>query len=119
MLSAQRIPDDREEVSLRQIPRQFVGNFFLFLVAICHQTSPPNRLPLVGRLHGQIRRGWDYLLERFNDAAADDLSLLTPARWAEFSSEEIRVLFRDAEFGDRLSDPELRSLLIKDLGARM
>lgn len=113
------VPADREETSLPRLPRGSVANFFLALVAICHQTSPRGRPALegsVGRVH---RRGWDYLLARFEAAASEDLRLLTPAHWAGMSKDDIRRLFYDERFGDRLTDPTGRAELLRNLGSGM
>jgi len=119
LIASQRIPQDREEVPSLQLPAPLVGSFFLLLVAVCHQTSPPGGLPLVGRVHGNVRRGWDYLFQRLLDAAREDHVLLAPAYWTHITPEEIRRLFADAEFGARLTDPEGRCRLIRDLGENM
>ena len=119
LIAPQQIPQDREELPSLQLPASLVGNFFLLLISICHQTSPPGRLPLVGRVHGKVRRGWDYLFQRLLDSARKDHDLLAPSYWTRVSSEEIRRLFADAEFGARLTDPEGRCRLIRDLGENM
>jgi len=118
-IASQKIPDDREEIPSLDIPPSLVGNFFLALVAICHRTSPPNQLPLIGNVDGTILRGWDYLFKRFYGAAQADLTLLTPSRWLQLSAEDIKGFFRDSIYGDRLKDPEGRSRLIQDLGVKM
>jgi hypothetical protein len=101
------------------IPPVLVGNFFLALVAICHRTSPPIQLLLIGNVDGAILSGWDYLLNRFYEVARADLTLLTPSRWVQVSAEDIKDFFRDPTYGDRLTDFEGRSSLIQDLGAKM
>ena len=64
-LAAQQIPADAEETTLPGLSEVEIGDFYLFLVAICHQTSPQGVPPLLGTVNGQSRRGWDYLLNRF------------------------------------------------------
>lgn len=118
-LETKDIPLDQEESSLPGFPRHLIGNFFLLLVAICHQTSPQGRAPLEGIIGGIRRRGWDYLFARLEAAARHDPTLLTPERWSRFSTDEMRRLFHDPELGDRLSNPELRAELLRDLGFTM
>jgi hypothetical protein len=119
LLATKEIPLDQEESSLPGFPRQLIGNFFFVLVAICHQTSPRGRAPLEGTVNGARRRGWDYLFARLEEAARRDPTLLTPERWSRLSADGVRQLFRDPELGDRLTCPELRAELLRDLGTKM
>ncbi len=73
----------------------------------------------MGRIGGVVRRGWDFLLQRLNEVAREDHGILAPERWLSFSSDELRSLFADAEFGERLTDPDGRCELIHDLGHGM
>lgn len=118
-IASKPVPLDREDSSLPGFPRALVGNFYLALVAICHQTSPRGREPLEGWVDGSRRRGWDYLFARLEERARSDLSLLMPNRWSTLSTDELRSLFHDAELGERLSNPELRARLLVDLGQEM
>ena len=118
-LAGKEIPPDQEESSLPGIPRDLIGNFFLALVAICHQTSPRGRLPLEGTSGGIRSRGWDYLFGRLEEASRRDPTLLSPERWCQLSSGDLVQLFRDPELGDRLTDPHLRADLLRDLGSKM
>jgi hypothetical protein len=99
-------------------PRQ-IGNFYLLLVAICHQTSPVGRPPLEGILGKRHLRGWDYLSAKLEAAVHDDEEILTPHYWRDITADKLRQLFRDETFGDRLSDISGRALLIADLGKKM
>jgi hypothetical protein len=119
IISSQTIPEDREEIPLLDIPHSYIGNFFLVLVAICHRTSSPNQKPLIGSVNGVTRRGWDYLFERFYEAVRTDLTLLTPPRWVRFSAKDIKRIFDDPIYGERLVDAEGRASLIRDLGVKM
>jgi hypothetical protein len=118
-ITSKPIPPDQEDSRLPGFARNAVGNLYLALVAICHQTSPRGCAPLEGTVAGIRRRGWDYLFAQLEEAARTDLTLLEPRRWASLSADEIRVMFRDSELGERLSNPELRSELLRDLGHRM
>jgi hypothetical protein len=119
ILSSRPIPKDEEESSLPSFSREQVGNFYLLLVAICHQTSPRGRPPLEGTLNGLHRRGWDYLSAKLETGANSDPSLLNPRRWAEMEARELSALFRDSVLGDRLSEPDRRTALVRDLGRVM
>lgn len=119
LIGTKEIPLDQEESSLPGFRRHLIGNFFLALVAISHQTSPRGRPPLQGTIGGLLRRGWDYLFARLEEAAHRDPILLTPERWAHLSTDDVRQLFHDPELGDRLTNPELRAELLRELGFKM
>lgn len=116
LLTTKSIPVDREESDLPEFSKEEIANFYFFLVAICHQTSPPGKLPLEGTVGGARRRGWDYLTAKFEEAARSDPDLLVPSRWTRMSSEELSVLYGDGQLGERLTGVERRVELIRDLG---
>jgi hypothetical protein len=116
MIRLHAIPMDREETTVPSVDRALIGNFYFALVAICHQTSPKNRPPLEGTVRGQFLRGWDYLSARFEEYVSNDASLLSPKRWRTITADDLRCIFRDAHFGDRLSDSEGRAKLVVNLG---
>lgn len=118
-LAGKEIPPDQEESSLPGFPRHLIGNFFLALVAICHQTSPREHPPLEGTIGGIQRRGWDYLFGRLEEACRADQTLLSPERWCQLSASDVGQLFHDPELGDRLTDPQHRAELLRDLGSKM
>jgi len=119
VLRSSAVPDDREDSPLTDLSSEEIGNFYLFTVAICHQTSPVGQAPLQGEVSGVLKRGWDYLTARFEAVVHDDLKLLTPYRWRMLRGSEIATIFRDRRFGDLLTNPEGRADLIRDLGDRM
>lgn len=116
LLNSLSIPLDKEDIDLKNFSHVEIGNFYLFLVAICHQTSPPGKLPLEGTINGYRKRGWDYLSAKFEENVYTNRSLLEPSCWFDFTTEQMSSLYRDTELGDRLLDPERRALLIRDLG---
>jgi hypothetical protein len=118
LLGRREVPADAEEQS-PDVPADLVGNFYLALVAICHQTSPLKGRPLQGLIDGRIRRGWHYLMARFERAAEQRPSILEPANWVDFSGVAIGDIFHDERYGDRLTDHEGRAALLRDLGAHM
>ncbi len=119
LIKSMRVPEDREESSLPGVPRELVGNFYLALVAVCHQTSPRGYPPLEGTVGDRHLRGWDYLFARLEQAANSDPEWLSPAFWSKLTGETVRATFRDAKLGDLLRCPELRAELLRDLGHGM
>ena len=99
--------------------RREISNFYLLLVAICHQTSPRGRPPLEGNVGERHFRGWDYLSAKLEAAVRETPDILSPTYWATVTGYGLRDLFRDKTLGDRLSDPSGRALLITDLGTKM
>jgi hypothetical protein len=118
-LKAQSIPVDREESSLHGFKRSEIGNFYLLLVAICHQTTPRDGLPLEGKIGKRTLRGWDYLSAKLENAARLDRQILSPAFWRDITAARLREMFRDETFGETLTDPDGRARLIRDLGHQM
>ncbi len=119
LLKSQRIPVDREELSLAQFDSSEAGNFYLLLVSICHQTSPRGLAPLQGRVGNQILRGWDYLSAKLAAVARDRREIVSPAFWTKINPKEVRNIFRDETIGDTLTDPGGRASLIQDIGQKM
>lgn len=119
LIASRSIPTDREESSLRGFSRLSAGNFYLWLVAICHQTSPIGHAPLAGSVNGNRLRGWDYLAAKFEDAVRIDSRLLEPNFWSKTTCSQLQEMFWDAELGDRLTDLEGRADLIRNLGREM
>lgn len=110
-LSDLDVPEPKEDVPSLSFTAEEEANFWFFLAAICHQTSPVGLPALEGVVEGRLRRGWDYLLHAFRVAVRDDRSLLTPAAWKSCSSALLVDLF-----GPLLSDPAGRAVLVRDLG---
>jgi hypothetical protein len=119
ILRTRSIPVDKEDTDLPGFSGDEIGNLYLFLVAVCHQTSPPGVPPLEGFVAGVRKRGWDYLSAKFEAAAGLDRALIQPTRWAQMDHREFANLFRDPTFGDRLSDPLSRAALVENLGRVM
>lgn len=119
LLASRLVPKDEEDSVLASFNRVESGNYYLLLVAICHQTSPRGRLPLMGTVGGVERRGWDYLSAKFESAARADRSLLEPGHWSRMDVGEVSTIFRDDALGDRLSEPAHRTALVRDLGRVM
>jgi len=119
LLRSRFIPVDREDSDLSGFSREQVGNFYLFLVSICHQTSPHGKPALEGLVEGVYKRGWDYLSAKLEATARSSPELLTPIRWSGVTDTELSCLFRDPQLGDRLTDPTNRAGLVRNLGQVM
>ncbi len=119
ILRSHSIPEDREDTSLTGFTPLQIGNFYLLLVAISHQTSPLGLKPLEGTIDGLRRVGWDYLSAKLEAAVRKNPVVLSPSFWETVKGEDLQHLFSDTNLGDRLSDPEGRAGLIRDLGHRM
>jgi len=117
MLRQVSVPAEEEEFVLPPFATEELSNFFLWLVAVCHQTSPHGRAPLEGIVKGRLKRGWDYLAAKFAERSAVCPSLLKPQRWVSMEGAEFRDLFQDAQ--SPIHDPEGRAALIRNLGATM
>jgi hypothetical protein len=119
LLASQTIPLDREDSSLPAFSPIEIGNFYLLLVAMCHQTSPRGKPPLEGHVAGRHLRGWDFLSAKLEGAAQVNRELLSPHLWARITADDVRKLFRSDTMGDLLTDPAGRALLARDLGQKM
>jgi hypothetical protein len=108
------VPEHREECQPSGLSRAELADFYLPLVAICHQTQS-----LRGTIDGKPTRGWDYLNAMFRRAVERDPSLLASARWAEFGEGDLRTLFTDPDVGETLSQPGDRAALLRNLGSVM
>lgn len=118
-LATHEIPPDSEETSLAGFSQIEIGDFYLFLVAICHQTTPRGLPPLLGIVNGRERRGWDYLLGKFEELVRQDRTLISRARWKEMAGDELATLFSDPKYGARLVETDRRADLIRNLAAVM
>lgn len=118
-LRSRTIPEDREDSSLKGFTSPQIANFYLLLVALCHQTSPRGKEPLEGTVGERHLRGWDYLSAKLEVKARINPAILSPKYWAGLTERDLRGLFRDEKLGERLSDPADRAVLIQDLGRKM
>ena len=119
LVASKGVPAEREDVPLQGLQADTIANFFFFIVAICHQTSPQGRAPVEGSVGGQHRVGWDYLVARFEEKSSEDPSWLNPRRWCECSATDVELLFKDEALGNRLTGIEIRSRFVRDLGNKM
>ncbi|MBI3463632.1 MAG: hypothetical protein HY000_11325 [Planctomycetes bacterium] len=118
-LSRRQIPPDQEEAALTGLTREEIGDFYLFLVAICHQTSPVGIPPLLGKVDGCERRGWDYLLARFEQLVHQDRGFLSRSCWRDLSGAHLVSMFTDPSYGPRLVEAERRAELVRDIAEVM
>jgi len=119
LLKSQPVPEEREEQSLEGFTTKQVGNFYLVLVGICHQTSPLNGQVLEGNIGERKLRGWDYLSAKLEAQARQNPQFLSPKSWSQISESDVRRIFRGQHVGGRLTDPAGRAQLIRDLGRKM
>lgn len=108
------IPAPKEDVPELPFTEAEEANFWFFLAAICHQTSPVGQPALEGFVEDEFRQGWDYLVHAFRVAATRDRTYLTPGYWAEMGEDDLVLIF-----SDKLSDPPSRLELIHDLGTTL
>lgn len=113
VLASTGVPEECEEVCV-PLATDVLGNFYLGLVAICHQTQA-----LRGRIASVPTRGWDYLHAKWLEAAMRDAKLLAPETWACLSAAALAHVFADSASGNTLTDVEGRASLVNDLGRRM
>jgi hypothetical protein len=118
-VASKAVPDAREEVDLGGLRADWVANFFLFLVAICHQTSPRGKQPVEGDVSGRHFVGWDYLVARFKQRSLIDPSWLMPQRWRDCQPSDVVALFADPQFGTRFTAVDRRAEMLRDLGNRI
>lgn len=114
VLNRMYVPVPKESVPPLPLNPAEEANFWFFLAAICHQTSPIGLPALEGVIEGAFHRGWDYLVHAFRVASVRDRTLLSPARWQAFTDSELCAVFTDL-----LCARERRLVLIRDLGERL
>ena len=93
-----------------------LANAYLAVVAICHQTTPLAERSLQGLVDGRPLRGWDYLKERFLQAATHDASLTEPDTWRSFNPTRLAQLYSDTSHGLTLGRVTERAYLLNNLG---
>lgn len=114
MLNSIDIPKPQEDVPELGLSKEEEANFWFFLAAICHQTSPVGSAPLEGTVDGVYRKGWDFLLHVFSSEVQNKKSLLSPSNWSQFTASSITKLF-----GETISNPRVRAELVVDLGVQL
>ncbi len=119
LLEKVNLPKDIEEPKETELKPDVSKNFYFTIVAICHQTSPINGLPLEGIINGSYLRGWDYLSEKFYNAVKNDNSLIYPKKLSEIKSTDIIDILEDDNGNSNISDSEGRARLLRDIGQKM
>lgn len=113
LLRELHIPPDREDRTPALSTSNDSGNFYLLLVAICHQTQS-----LEGTVEARKLRGWDYLTAKLREGAQLDEDFLSPQRWQRMTPGDLQSIVSDGDSA-LLTSPDRRAELIRDLGARM
>lgn len=120
LLRAIEIPAADEDKPLVGVGPGELPNFYLAVVAVCHQTSPVGGVRLEGvTASGERLFGWDYLRARWADRVAADRHWNAPEAWAAMRAEDVTWILRDSAGLDTISDAEGRAALLRDLGVGM
>lgn len=114
LLATLSIPKDEEDTSVAGFTADETADFYLFLVAICHQTQT-----LKGHIDGKPLRGWEYLSPKLERRCRTEREFLSFEHWANITPSLVADVFRDDIEGCTLSDPDGRADLIRDLGTKM
>ena len=115
------LPAAAEEEAPCTLSSRDLRMLYFIVVAVCHQTSPIGKPRLEGMINGELRFGWDYLVESWMLAAKADPAILTPG-WLMFAqaSDIVYLLFdNERKCGSNISDPAGRAELLRDIGFRM
>src|SRR5450759_4351960 len=120
MLAQVLIPLPDEDTPLDSVAPAELPNFYLSIVAICHQTSPLGQRRLEGRTRDRRRLfGWDYLRCRWAERVADNPALNTPATWAGLEAADIERILQDESGESTISDAAGRASLLQDIWQQM
>ncbi len=96
-----------------------LANSYFFIVAICHQTSPLGEQQLKGIINGELRKGWDYLRERFLYAVENNNNYANVNFWECLTPGNLSQIFQDEYFGRTLNRINERTYLINDIGSKL
>ena len=96
------------------LDRRIVGNFNLFLVAICHQTQSVS-----GTVGERWCRGWDYLEQKLEAHSRTDRYFLEMESLATLSPDRLDEALAPASASSAFPDIEARTALVNDLGRHM
>jgi hypothetical protein len=96
-----------------------LGNAYLAIVGICHQTSPIGENKLQGKINGENKFGWDYLKEKFLLAANENILLTTSDYWQVITPYQLAELYQDEYYGKTLNRINERTLLLNNLGQHL
>jgi hypothetical protein len=113
-INRRNIPADKEDLPVKNFDTNMSSNYWFALVAICHQTSPIDSVPLQGMIGDKLYRGWDYLKEMFELISMRNNDILTPQYWRQITGKQLLKWF-----GTNLTDPDGRARLLNDMGHRM
>lgn len=113
------LPKDIEEPKEIELKPDVSKNIYFTIVAICHQTSPINGSQLEGIINGSYIKGWDYLSTKFHTAVKNDNSLVYPKKLSEIKSTDIIYILKDDNGNSKITNPEGRAKLLRDIGEKM
>lgn len=112
------LPQAQEEVMRYKISDRVMSNLYFAVVAICHQTTPHKGSALQGHVDGKLRRGWDYLREKWIRATEQNPALVSPISLANITAQDIESILFDAKFGSTISDLQGRTAILNNVGRR-
>lgn len=113
------LPSAQEEVMRYKISDRIMSNLYFAVVAICHQTTPHKDSALQGNVDGKLRRGWDYLREKWIRATEQNSTLVSPNSLANITAQDVESILFDSELGSTISDSRGRAAMLNDIGQRM
>ncbi len=113
------VPEDKEEPTKINLPEDVTKNFYLALVAICHQTTPMTGPALQGTVDGTFLRGWDYLRAAMLKATANDNSIVYPASLSKITDKTLSGIIKGDDGKGEISNLEERVRLLNDMGSKM
>jgi len=118
-LKTVNFPAAQEEVMQYKIPNRIMSNLYFVVVAICHQTTPHKGPALQGHVDGKLRRGWDYLREKWVRTVEQNSALVSPVSLANITAQDVESILFDDELGSTISDSRGRAAILNDIGQRM
>lgn len=118
-LKAVSLPAAQEEKMRYKIPDRVMSNLYFAVVAVCHQTTPHEGPALHGYVDGKLRRGWDYLREKWIRATEQNPNLVSAASLAKITAQDIEAILLDSQVGSTITDSEGRARILQDIGKKM
>ena len=118
-IKTRSIPAAQEELIKYNISNLVLNNLYFTIVSICHQTTPHNGPALQGYIDGKLRRGWDYLREKWIKAVEYNPTRVSRTSLAWLSAQDIEEILIDETLGSTISDLKGRAILLNDIGRKM
>lgn len=113
------LPPDKEELMNIELEKDVLKNLYFTIVAICHQTTPIMGPQLNGIINGEKLFGWDYMRVKWLIATTKNNSIVYPPYLSSISSKDIINILRDDKGNSTIFKPEVRALMLNNIGKRM